>query len=67
MGYTATAVLFIGILVNTLGGYGNAIFIFSLVFVPGLLVVVFTKGQDNKLAETSYNSHEMTDMIPDIV
>jgi MFS family permease len=65
--FTATAVLFIGILVNTLGGYGNAIFIFSLVFIPGLLVVLFTKGQDKKLAETSYNSHEMTDMIPDIV
>jgi hypothetical protein len=33
--FTATAVLFIGILVSALGGYGNAIFIFSLVFVIG--------------------------------
>jgi len=39
--FTATAVLFVGILVSTLGGYGNAIFIFSLVFVIGLLVVLF--------------------------
>lgn len=43
--FTASAVLFIGILVTTLGGYGNAIFIFSLVFVIGLLVILFTKNQ----------------------
>jgi MFS family permease len=39
--FTATAVLFVGILVSTLGGYGNAIFIFSLIFIVGLLVVLF--------------------------
>jgi MFS family permease len=43
--FTASAVLFIGILVTTLGGYGNAIFIFSLVFVIGLLAILFSKGQ----------------------
>jgi MFS family permease len=39
--FTATAVLFVGVLVSTLGGYGNALFIFSLVFIVGLLVVIF--------------------------
>ncbi|MDN3580835.1 MFS transporter [Mucilaginibacter flavus] len=39
--FTATAVLFVGVLVSTLGGYGNAIFIFSLIFIVGLLVVLF--------------------------
>jgi MFS family permease len=39
--FTATAVLFVGVLVSTLGGYGNALFIFSLVFIVGLLVVLF--------------------------
>jgi MFS family permease len=41
--FTAAAVLSVGILVHTLGGYGNAIFIFSLVFIPGLLVILFIK------------------------
>ena len=39
--FTAMAVLFIGVLVTGLGGYGNAIFIFSLVFILGLLVTLF--------------------------
>ncbi|OOQ58349.1 hypothetical protein BC343_09845 [Mucilaginibacter pedocola] len=39
--FTATAVLFIGVLVSALGGYGNAIFDFSLVFVLGLIVTLF--------------------------
>lgn len=43
--FTATAVLFIGILVTTLRGYGNTIFVFSLVFVIGLLILLFTKDQ----------------------
>ncbi|MCO5947504.1 MFS transporter [Mucilaginibacter flavidus] len=41
---TATAVLFVGVLVITLGGYGNALFIFSLVFLPGLFIVLFVKN-----------------------
>jgi MFS family permease len=36
--FTATAVLFVGVLVSELGGYGNALFTFSLVFVLGLIV-----------------------------
>lgn len=64
--FTASAVLFIAILVTTFGGYGNAIFIFSLVFVAGLIVVLFTKGQDKKLAETSLDPLEIPELIPDI-
>jgi MFS family permease len=41
--FTATAVLSVGILVNALGGYGNAIFIFSLVFIIGLAVILLLK------------------------
>jgi MFS family permease len=41
--FTALAVLFVGFLVTVLGGYGNALFIFSWVFVAGLLVVLFIK------------------------
>src|SRR5688572_18708479 len=41
--FTATAVLFVGILVNALGGYGNSLFTFSLVFLIGLGVTLFTK------------------------
>jgi MFS family permease len=40
---TAVAVFFIGSLVDFLGGYGNAIFYFSFVFLIGLLVTLFTK------------------------
>ncbi len=42
--FTAAAVLFIGFLVTTLGGYGNSLFIFSFVFVIGLLTVLFIKN-----------------------
>lgn len=43
--FTATAVLFVGVLVTELGGYGNSLFIFSLVFVVGLAVTFFTKDK----------------------
>lgn len=46
--FTGTAVLFIGILVTALGGYGNSIYIFSLVFIVGLIVVLFLKNIENK-------------------
>lgn len=38
--FTALAVLFVGLLVNILGGYGNAIFLFSLVFMVGFLALM---------------------------
>ena len=36
--FTASVVFFIGALANMLGGYGNAIFIFSFVFLAGLVI-----------------------------
>ncbi|HRQ51482.1 MAG TPA: MFS transporter, partial [Agriterribacter sp.] len=47
--FTGTAVLFVGILVTVLGGYGNAIYLFSLVFVVGLFVVLLIKKMEHKL------------------
>jgi MFS family permease len=38
---TAIAVLFVGVLVTELGGYGNSLFIFSSVFLVGLIVTFF--------------------------
>ena len=43
--FTASAVLFIGVLLQTLGGYGNAIFTFSMVFVIGFVVVLFVNDK----------------------
>lgn len=52
--FTATAVLFVGVLVNELGGYGNSLFIFSLVFLIGLVVTFFTKDKvDSPIQETA--------------
>jgi len=41
--FTAAAVFFVGVLVTTLGGYGNSLFTFSLVFLVGLLFLLFSK------------------------
>jgi MFS family permease len=41
--FTASVVFFIGALVSLLGGYGNAIFIFSFIFLIGLAVTLFSK------------------------
>ena len=51
--FTATAVLFIGVMVTALGGYGNAIFLFSLVFVVGLVVVLAMKDKPASMATAS--------------
>jgi MFS family permease len=40
---TAFAVLFVGLLVNTFGGYGNTLLIFSNIFLIGLVIVYFSK------------------------
>lgn len=48
--FTAIAVLFVGVLVTELGGYGNALFIFSGVFIIGLIVTFFSK--DSTVADT---------------
>ncbi|MCU0385639.1 MAG: MFS transporter [Flavihumibacter sp.] len=46
--FTALAVLFVGVLVSGLGGYGNAIFIFSLTFPLGWLVLAANKKRMNQ-------------------
>ncbi len=41
--FTGTAVLFVGVMVTALGGYSNALFLFSLVFVLGLIVLFYRR------------------------
>ena len=41
--FTGLGVLFVGVLVTLMGGYGNALLIFSMIFVCGLVVVLFVK------------------------
>ncbi|MEP6746721.1 MAG: MFS transporter [Bacteroidota bacterium] len=43
--FTAIAVLFLGVLVTELGGYSNALFIFSIVFLIGWVVTFFAKDK----------------------
>lgn len=52
---TATAVLFVGVLVKELGGYSNSLFIFSLVFIVGWMVTFFSK-------EKTATQQEMSEM-----
>lgn len=42
--FTGTVVFFIGALVVLLGGYGNAIFIFSFIFIIGFIATFFSKN-----------------------
>src|SRR6185436_1172033 len=44
--FTASVVFFVGWLVQVLDGYGNALFIFSFIFVIGFIVNIFTKEKD---------------------
>ena len=41
--FTGTVVFFIGALVSLLGGYGNAVFVFSFVFVIGFIATILSK------------------------
>ena len=50
--FTATVVFFIGALVSFLGGYGNAVFIFSFIFLIGLVTTFFSKHTTNPAIET---------------
>jgi MFS family permease len=45
--FTGVVVFFIGALVTILGGYGNAIFIFSFVFLIGLVTTFFSRSSPN--------------------
>jgi MFS family permease len=48
---TATAVLFVGLLQTFLGGCGNALFIFSFVFVIGLIATIFSSKEPESIFE----------------
>jgi MFS family permease len=54
--FTATAVLFVGILVTELGGYSNSLFIFSSVFVIGLIVTFFAKENTGEASLPAENN-----------
>jgi MFS family permease len=41
--FTGTVVFFIGALVSILGGYGNAVFVFSFVFAIGFIATILSK------------------------
>jgi MFS family permease len=42
--FTATAVFFVGFLVSLLGGYGNALFVFSFIFLAGWITTWLAGG-----------------------
>jgi predicted MFS family arabinose efflux permease len=44
--FTAAAVFFVGAMVTTLGGYGNSLLTFSIVFLLGLITIYFTKEKN---------------------
>lgn len=60
---TGIAVLFVGVLVTELGGYSNALFIFSLVFIIGLLATLFTKQNSGRQEDPALSSKQATDII----
>lgn len=53
--FTGLAVFFVGFLVNALGGFGNAIFVFSSLFVAGLIATYLyrEKKSENHAAHQS--------------
>lgn len=55
--FTASVVFFIGALVDFLGGYGNAIFIFSFVFIIGLVITGFAAWQRLSYPEVKQQSN----------
>jgi MFS family permease len=42
---TTASVFFVGVMVTTLGGYGNTLLTFAGIFVAGIITVYFTKDQ----------------------
>lgn len=49
--FTATAVFFVGALVSALGGYGNAIFIFSFIFLIGFATTYYSHHGTHQLGQ----------------
>lgn len=60
---TGIAVLFVGVLVTELGGYGNALFIFSFVFVIGLLATIFSSTSKKADQEASAKKAALTEVV----
>ena len=54
--FTASVVFFIGALVDFLGGYGNAIFIFSFIFLIGLVITGFSGSPQLKYTAVKQQS-----------
>jgi len=52
--FTAAAVFFVGAFVVWFGGYGNAIFAFSMVYIAGLLALVFAKKSKTFVPKQSH-------------
>lgn len=48
--FTGPVVFFIGALVTFLGGYGNAVFIFSFIFLIGLVITFFSRDGEQAAA-----------------
>jgi MFS family permease len=61
--FTGTVVFFIGALVSLLGGYGNAIFIFSFIFIVGIIATYFSKEVLLKEENTSQESLEVVNTV----
>lgn len=51
--FTGTVVFFIGALVTFLGGYGNAVFAFSFIFIVGLIATWLAKEKKEQAVEVS--------------
>lgn len=49
--FTGTVVFFVGALVTALGGYGNAIFIFSFIFIIGFVATYFSNHGTHQLRQ----------------
>jgi hypothetical protein len=45
--FTAAAVFFVGAFVVALGGYGNSLFVFSMVFLIGFIFLLFSNKTTN--------------------
>jgi predicted MFS family arabinose efflux permease len=46
--FTTIAIFFVGVMVTTLGGYGNALLAFASIFAVGFVAVFMTKDQSNR-------------------
>ncbi len=59
--FTATAVLFVGVLVEELGGYSNSLFVFSMVFVIGLIATMISRDKKEEAGAVVKNISALAD------